>query len=91
MKKKTNILAYCLPPNVVVGVDTVDVAVVVVSTFRAKLIPNGMQKAAAARTAIIIPKIIQNNLSLFFLFTLDSSFDTDRRIISVSFLKLLKD
>ncbi len=92
--KKTNFLAYCLPFVVVVA--TVDVAAVVVvvvvaSLFRAKLIPNGMPKAAAARTTMMIPEIIKNNLSLFFLFTLDSSFDTDGRIVSVSLLKLLKD
>jgi hypothetical protein len=40
---------------------------------------------------MMIPEIIHNNRCLFFLFTLDSSFDTDGRIVSVSLLELLKD
>ncbi len=96
--KKTNFLVYCLPLVVVTVdvaavaiVDVTAVVVVVASPFRAKLIPNGMPKAAAAKTTMMIPEIIHNNRCLFFLFTLDSSFDTDGRIVSVSLLELLKD
>ncbi len=67
------------------------VVVVVVPTFCAKLMPNGIQKAAAARAATIIPKIIQNSLYLFFLFSFGSSFNTDFRIVSVLFFELLKE
>jgi len=70
---------------IVVVATVADGAVVVLSTLRAKLIPNGMQKAAAARTPMTIPTIIQNSLCLVLLFSIGSSSHTDARIVLVSF------
>ena len=68
----------------VVGVATVDVSAVVELLARAKATPNGIKKAAAARTAVTIPKIIQNLLHLFFFICLGSSHGTALFIVSVS-------
>jgi hypothetical protein len=79
----TTVVAIVAVIDVVTIVAVIDV--VAVSTCRAKVTPNGMQMAAAARTLMAIPQIIQNSLCLFLLFSLGSSSHADTCIVSVSF------